>query len=146
MKTLVRLSFYTARQAQPQPVPHWKDSTIHPGPWKDGAYSSRCRHCKYTLVLDPSADQHLLHWVMLVGYAAFSQGLGFLVVGNYSHAYSPAMTAALQTQLPEAVDVRNPRANNTICSAFHSAKLFCICQIAAVCCSDHRPAEQEEIF
>lgn len=70
----------------------------------------------------------------------------FLVVGDFSHAHSPAMVAALQTRLPEAVDVRNPRANNTICCAFHSAKLLRICQIAAVCCSDRRPAEREEIF
>lgn len=89
---------------------------------------------------------HLLQWFMLVVYAAFSQGLGVLVAGNCNHAHSPATTAALQMQLPGHADVRNPRANNTICCAFHSAKLFCICQIAAVCCSDHRPAEQEEIF
>lgn len=49
---------------------------------------------------------------MLVLSAAFSRGLSFLVVGNFSHLHSPATTAALQTQLPEAVDVRNPRANN----------------------------------
>jgi len=82
-------------------------------------------HCKYTLVLDHSADWHLLHyWFILVIDVAFSQGLGFLVVGNFSHAHSPATPAALQMQLPGAVDVRNPRANNTICCAFHSSQII----------------------
>lgn len=35
--------------------------------------------------------------------------------------------------LPEAVDVRAPRASATVCCAFHSAKLSCVCQIASVC-------------
>lgn len=35
--------------------------------------------------------------------------------------------------LPGAVDVRAPRANATVCCASHSAKLFCICQIACAC-------------
>lgn len=78
--------------------------------------------------------------------SAFSQGLGFLVEGDHCHAHSPTITAALQTPLPGAADVRNPSTNNSICCAFRSAKLFCICQIAAVRCSDHRPAEQERVF